>query len=620
MLVVWGIGPVRVGGIVRAGIDFADNNVKGALRTADRPLRPPQRKRCLTSRAATWLRSRAPRTGKDAQGCKMRHLLHIVCGAWPRGLALGLGLKIMALGFVALSGGCAASRQSPCAVGSTPAAVYQPAPAAADLPGSAGLQQPVALLDEPAVAPQPTDPVLPPSGAPVIQAQYAALQGPFQPTAAAPPPALQGPFQPTAAAPPPERLPAVQAVPAGMSLDQAIGATLMADPKIRAGLEAIHQANADLLTNSLPPNPTLITDGAVPAVATVHARHAGRTLGVRRASGVSDRLVPLWQAGGGDGQRRLGVRQSEADYADLIRQRVTATATAFYDVLEGKVAAGPGPPGHRKPEPTGGGHPAGRGRRGPPAGRAEPRSFGPSQESARPARSGLGPGVAKAKLRAQFGRTDADPSFDVAGNLDAPVTAEPLPVEERLPWPSRTGRTFSPCELRFPRPRRTRWSSSERPIRRSRPNSATPGSIETPLGFPDADSWVRFAHRDRCPCSTATRATGRRPNRWRRKTATICKPGWSICGPRSRKWSRNFSTAYQNAKSVAQEQVRLAAEVRDSITKAYDVGRPPPDRRARRRAQLPRHLSALYFQPGRLLAGRLQVQLGDWQTSCPMTA
>ena len=46
-----------------------------------------------------------------------------------------------------------------------------------------------------------------------------------------------------------------------MSLDQAIGATLLADPKIRAGLEAIHQANGDLLTSSLPPNPSLIVEG-----------------------------------------------------------------------------------------------------------------------------------------------------------------------------------------------------------------------------------------------------------------------------------------------------------------------------------------------------------------------
>ena len=41
MLVVWGIGPVRVGGIVRAGIDFADNNIKGALRPADRRFARP---------------------------------------------------------------------------------------------------------------------------------------------------------------------------------------------------------------------------------------------------------------------------------------------------------------------------------------------------------------------------------------------------------------------------------------------------------------------------------------------------------------------------------------------------------------------------------------------------
>ena len=38
---------------------------------------------------------------------------------------------------------------------------------------------------------------------------------------------------------------------------------------------------------------------------------------------------------------------------------------------------------------------------------------------------------------------------------------------------------------------------------------------------------------------------------------------------------RDFNTAYQNARSVAQEQLKLAAEVRDSITKAYDAGGRP---------------------------------------------
>ena len=61
-----------------------------------------------------------------------------------------------------------------------------------------------------------------------------------------------------------------------MSLDQAISATLMADPKIRAGLEAIHQANADWLTSSLPPNPTLITDGIFLPLRPITPAQAGR--------------------------------------------------------------------------------------------------------------------------------------------------------------------------------------------------------------------------------------------------------------------------------------------------------------------------------------------------------
>jgi cobalt-zinc-cadmium efflux system outer membrane protein len=38
---------------------------------------------------------------------------------------------------------------------------------------------------------------------------------------------------------------------------------------------------------------------------------------------------------------------------------------------------------------------------------------------------------------------------------------------------------------------------------------------------------------------------------------------------------QDFSTAYENARSVAGEQVKLAAEVRDSITRAYDAGGRP---------------------------------------------
>ena len=78
-----------------------------------------------------------------------------------------------------------------------------------------------------------------------------------------------------------------------------------------------------------------------------------------------------------------------------------------------------------------------------------------------------------------------------------------------------------------------------------------------------------------CLCSTATKATGRRPNPWRCKTVIICKPALVDLRAEIEEAVRDFSTAYQNARSVAQEQLKLAAEVRDSITKAYDAGGRP---------------------------------------------
>ena len=49
---------------------------------------------------------------------------------------------------------------------------------------------------------------------------------------------------------------------------------------------------------------------------------------------------------------RQGVRQSEADYADLVRQRVTDDRDGLLRCRGGEVPARPGPPGHRQPDPT----------------------------------------------------------------------------------------------------------------------------------------------------------------------------------------------------------------------------------------------------------------------------
>src|SRR5262249_48922648 len=110
---------------------------------------------------------------------------------------------------------------------------------------------------------------------------------------------------------------------------------LLADPKIRAGLEAINQANADLLTSSLPPNPVLTPNATLLPLTRSFTvdRQGGPPQG-----GVDVNYAIDWflfgKRAAAMASAAMGVRVSEADFADLVRTRVTDTATAFYDVLE----------------------------------------------------------------------------------------------------------------------------------------------------------------------------------------------------------------------------------------------------------------------------------------------
>src|SRR5262249_9476871 len=216
--------------------------------------------------------------------------------------------------------------------------------------------------------------------------------------------------------------------PPGLTFDQAINAALLADPRIRAGLEAINQANADLLTSSLLPNPTLSSD--------IQLLPLTRPFTVDRQGGPpqTDYHVsyPIdWflcgKRAAAMASAAAGVRVSEADYTDLVRTRVRDTAVAFYDVLEAKglldlarkdlenlrrVEAAV-----RKAREAGG-------RPQVELNRVSLEAL-KSEQTLREAEKTLA--VAKAALRARLGRRDPDPAFDVAGDLDAPLTAQPLP-------------------------------------------------------------------------------------------------------------------------------------------------------------------------------------------------
>ena len=216
-----------------------------------------------------------------------------------------------------------------------------------------------------------------------------------------------------------------------LTLDQAVNTTLMADPKLRAGLETIQQANADLRTSSLPPNPTLVAQGQYLPLRPFTPEKPGGPSEFDVQVGYPIDWFVFGKRAAAIASARLGVRHSEADYADLIRQRVTTTATAFYDVLEAKslleLARQDTENLTRLEAVTreavnAGGRPVVEFKR-------IRLDMLKSQQNLRESRARRWSSP-RPNCNRSWAEPTHDPSFDVAGNLDAPLTAEPLLADE----------------------------------------------------------------------------------------------------------------------------------------------------------------------------------------------
>lgn len=374
-----------------------------------------------------------------------------------------------------------------------------------------------------------------------------------------------------------ELLPAPHAKQAaGLTLDQAINATLLADPKLRAGFEAINLAHADALTASLVPNPTLFTD--------IQLLPLTRPFTVTEQGGPPQQDVfvgmPIdWCLFGKRAAAMaaacLGVRVSEADYADLVRLRVLETALAYYDVLEAKALlelAGQDVVNLERVEEVtrkaveNGGRP-----------RVELNrvrlNLLTAQRTQRDAEAALV--IAKARLRALMGRSDADPDFEVAGRLDVPLGGELLSPEaayglaldnrpdlQSLRWKNAQATASVEREDRAAWPQVTPQLGYTRQYQRKA------------IGFPDANSW------DASLTMTVPLFDRNQGNRAKAR-ATTAQSAFELQAAEVRLRAeveqavQELRTARLNAQAVAQEQLDLAAQVRDSINQAYGVGGRP---------------------------------------------
>jgi cobalt-zinc-cadmium efflux system outer membrane protein len=141
------------------------------------------------------------------------------------------------------------------------------------------------------------------------------------------------------AIPAPEELPvpeAASAVPGAITLSEAMSETLQSDAKLRAAMEAIRQAEGDLTTSSLPPNPSVQINGVFLPLRTFTPDRPG---GPPELDVIGSWAIDWWLFGkraAAMANAEMGVAVSNSDFADQVRQRLANTASTFYDVLEAR--------------------------------------------------------------------------------------------------------------------------------------------------------------------------------------------------------------------------------------------------------------------------------------------
>lgn len=371
-----------------------------------------------------------------------------------------------------------------------------------------------------------------------------------------------------------ETLPAPRAATTtGITLDQAVNATLLADPKIRAGLEAINQANADLLTTSLPPNPTLTSD--------IQLLPLTRPFTVTRQGGPpqTDHQIsyPIdWflfgKRAAAMASAATGVRISEADYADLVRTRVADSAVAFFDVAEAKALldlARQDLENLRRVEAAtrkaveAGGRPAVE------LNRIRLDVFR-SEQTLREAESTLA--VTKAKLRALLGRRDTDPAFDVAANLNVPLSAQPLGVEDALTQAEQNRPDIRSLRLQVDKATQDIHTEKTKAYPQVAPLlDYTHQFQQKAIGFPDADSWM-MAFTTTLPFFDRNQGNVAKARSVLVQNSYNLEAGRVDLRAEIVQVVQEFQLAYRNATAVATSQLKIATDVRDSITKAYEVG------------------------------------------------
>ena len=361
-----------------------------------------------------------------------------------------------------------------------------------------------------------------------------------------------------------------------LSLDEVINAVLINDPRLMAGFQAVNQANANALTASLVPNPTVLADVLMlpltrPFIPTKTGGPPQQDVMVSYPIDwyvFGKRAAEMASAGG-------SVKISEAEFANLVRQRVTEAALAYYDVVETRALLELAKQNievlARVEEVIARAVQLG-GRPKVDLSRIKLDML-QNRQTMRDAETALV--SAKARLRALIGRQDRDPDFDVSGTLSlqlAPDTPQPesafdLAVENRPDVLAMRLRTVL-AESNVTVEERKKYPDLVPMLGWTRQYQVAA------MGMPDASSWNASVTTS---LPLFNRNQGNRARAASQSLQAKIDYEASLVALRAEieTSAQELKAAKNNAEAAATEQIQLANDVLVSITTAYEAGGRP---------------------------------------------
>lgn len=385
---------------------------------------------------------------------------------------------------------------------------------------------------------------------------------------------------------PEEIQPARESLPE-LTLDAAIAAGLRNDPVLRAGFEEIAQANAEWVTSSLKPNPELeILQTLLPLTAPFEAdvREGGPPqLDIMFAYPIDWFLFGKRAAAMRSAAEEVRVSQSE--YADLIRLRVLEASLAYYDVMEAQALV------DLAEQDAANLMEVERATEIAVDNDALPRvelsrirlDRLNSQQTLREALRDLR--IAKAELRGVIGGEIPgvglpDGDFRVSDQLESqlgqdPSQASEILIEEAFLAAQANRPDIQALNLRISQGRAEMESQRREGFAEITPMVGYTRQFQRrAIGFPDADSWgagvaMTLPVNDRNQGNRLLAAA-----QWRQSNHEL-QAGLVELRAEVAQVAAELETARYNAAAIAEEQLRLAEEVRDSILQAYEAGGRP---------------------------------------------